>query len=460
MNNGPRPVQGCKMRRHSFAPLSRRHKAALSVVFLFGALATAVAEHSDAQRQGPTDAGLPASQKNPQKPGSGAIGAQYDADALNEMLAKERRLTLPCGDYTLDSALLIPDGGSIDGRGCVTFRMSASMAPNAILQAAIKGAVANFQTLIANASAAGNENIIVRNVTLDGEASPGIAHLAFFYKSTRIVFENVTCIGSGTATVQDCVAFVQSSDYQVRNNHCIAVYNACYDQWDGSHDFVISGNQVDGRGRTRYGVLVNGISTAYTPNVTSRGSISNNTIRGTKALGIGVYGLCTPEHVCGSVTDVLVAHNEIRDVSEYHGIWVGDASRVSVVDNKIKNIGANGIYVASQRTAGITRDVSLKHNEVIDANASRGTNSGVRVGNGSDTVINAEISDTIVQGHAHQYAIDLSKASYGARIVPGAMEPGILGGLHDAGEATQIEGGVASQRGPHTPGSTPRSPSR
>jgi hypothetical protein len=339
---------------------------------------------------------------DPTQAGGGtADGSAY----INSMLAEHGSIYIPnCATVIMANSAAMPDGSSIDGGGCATLKMSASMAPNTAMYSAIPGAAPSLRTLIANATPViGNSKITVKNLTLDGALSPGNGHLVFFYKAGNVVFENNTCVGPGNGNIQDCVAFVNSNNYRVVKNYCHGVGNACYDQWDGSHDFVIMENYGDGEGIDSYCILVNGISTAFTTNTTYNGTITGNACKNLTQVGIWVGGLYQSSNgVVGDVRKVSVTGNTIDTVTSVHGIYVSDASDIAVANNIVRAAGRSCIRIGSQKPSGGTTDNITVTSNVFDAcnSAGVGANAIYITTNASHVMV----SNNSIVGSAQAYS--------------------------------------------------------
>ncbi len=366
---------------------------------------------------------------------------------INRLIAAGNvTLKFPCGTYKIGGTLSLPNGTVMDGQGCAKIVLAATMANDPMWNAG-PGSGGNGKTGFANIDVAGNAGLIVKGFTIDGSGAPSNTHLIRFYKSTNVQVENNYCIGS-TATgtpsnVQDCIAFVNSSRYTVQNNTCTFMRNACYDNWDGSTDGTIVNNYVDGWDGSinslAYGVLLNGISTAYTANTSSRFTIRGNIIKNVGQVGIWVAGLYhSPTTTVGNVTDAVVANNVIQ-TSSLNGINVADAQRTMVSDNIVRNTGGDAIRVGSQFATGVT-DTTTVANNIVEGSNTTSSGSGI-------SIINAA-SNTTVSGNqilaggsaSENFAISASAGTTNTNIVNcGRMVAGGFGTFADGGT-----GGVRS----------------
>ena len=322
---------------------------------------------------------------------------QDASQILRARLDATGSIRLPCGTFEIGSTIELKSGTRVQGSGsCTVLKMLRSMPPAALHAKFVPKASKTLRAIFTN-RAPGDSNIVIENLTLDGAASPGNAHLISFYRASNVRVEGVNFIGSGNDAVQDGISMIASTDYVVRGNTCTRIRNACYDQWDGSKRFDIIDNIVDGGYLLTYGILVNGISTAYAKATTSNFRVSGNRILAVRHLGIGAFGLCSPDRsTCGMVTDGIIDRNLIDGVSDYYGIWIGNAKHVKVAENKIKASNKEAIRVASQNAGGYTRNILVRDNVVCGSSEGPGIN----VGTGADFAVDVRVERNLVRGYS------------------------------------------------------------
>lgn len=308
------------------------------------------------------------------------------------------RVTLPCGVFLVAAAVELPGGTQIAGKGdCTVMKLARTAAPSRLQAQHMPGASGAQRSIFTN-RAAGDSGIVVRNLVADGRDSPANGQLISFFRASDVLVERINFIGAGTPATQDGVSFVSSSHYVVRNNRCANFTNACYDNWGGDSDFQIVDNFVDGRGVLTYGVLVNGITTDHKVATTSNFVVRGNKIQNVKELGIGAYGLCSPDRkTCGVVRGATIEGNEIAGVSRYHGILVGNGSDVRVSRNVIRAAAGDGVRISAQDKGGVTRDILVEDNTIESASAK---GAAVSVGSGADSVSNVQVQGNRLRGYA------------------------------------------------------------
>jgi hypothetical protein len=372
-------------------------------------------------------------------PGVDPTGTTDSAAGLNKAIQSvsgPQKIVFPCGTYLVSRAINLPSYTEIAGAGasCTTIKMMSATSPN---PNQIPGSSVRVSSVFTNEDFInGNSNIRIRDITLDGtQFSSNNGHLAFFYRSSATVVESNRFIGN--PAIENGVAFVNSSNYQVIKNYAFNLRNACYDQWDGSHDFSVSNNVCDGNGMISYGILVNGLSSVYTPNTTYNGVIWNNTVSRVKGVGIFVGGLwntSTTAPVYGTVSNIMISSNSVDTVTNHFGIYVTDGNDVRVILNTVKNTGLNGIRIGSQHQ-GATTYVTAHGNTVSDANARMASEDAIRVTNLS---AQTSLFSNTVTGTRHRFAIRIDPGVSNTRLCPGTMTSGTAGLISDAGSGTVI----------------------
>ena len=364
------------------------------------------------------------------------------------------KVVFPCGTYVVSQVLLLPSNTEISGSGtCTIVKASLTISANTQWYTVLPGHVAI--NIFANADFAnGNSNISVHDITLD--ASSVFMHIASFVHSNHITIANIRFLGGIGVPTNDAISFVGSSYYSITNSYCSNVANACYDQWDGSHDFVISNNIADGGGSARHGILINGLSSGNATyhnqsNTTFNGMVTGNTITNTKSLGIAAYGLCSSYGpVCGTVHDITISNNTVDTVSNtisglsYFGILV-DGTDMVVTGNIIKNTYQSAIWIGRGNTA--TTRVTVTNNTISDANMGYASStkptvaSAIDVTNASDHVT---LKGNIVSGSHQKYALSIAAGVTNTSVCAGTMATGTAGLISDLGTATAYPCAVVS----------------
>lgn len=373
--------------------------------------------------------------------------------------AGPRKVTFPCGTFLISQNLGLPSDTEIAGAGtCTIIKLATTTAPNPVY-GTLPPSPYKLVTAFSNRDVAGNTRISIHDLTIDstlGLRAGNIGHLVFFSDSSRVEVRNVRGLGNPNST-QDAFAFVRSYSYTVAGNYATGMANACYDQWDGVHDFVIEGNTCEGAGRVGYGIIVNGIGASPTtgsssvPNVSYNGRISNNIIRAAFVIGLSAYGLCstsvTPQ-VCGTVHHITINDNTIEDIlgdkmggtayagKAYFGIKV-DGTDMVVSKNTVRRTYRSGIAVG---TPGVTTArVTVADNTFVDANMGAAsttaptTADAIAIGSASSDVV---LQKNNVSGTLHRYALRIDSGVMNASICPGTMAAGTAGLISDLGTGT------------------------
>lgn len=370
-------------------------------------------------------------------PGIDASGSSDSAPHINEAIRGGGRvLELPCGTYLVKSGITAPSRTELKGSGpCTKIKVSPALAQNYNI-AQMPGGRADFASVFSNENfVAGNSNIHIHNLTVD--ASDGLhekkfVHLIFMYNSTEVLIDNVTLIGAKGLSVQDGVAFVKSSYFEVRNSKSESVANACYDVWGGSHDFSIHNNICDGDGKVEYGILLNGLVNSNEKGVTHAATVNNNEVRNVRGIGIWIGGLWNQSEkspLFGLVKDLRVAGNLVENVALRSGIAVTDSEDIQIEDNRIHNVGANGIAVSSQFTGASSR-IDISRNMISSSNTRCIDADGIRIGRRADEV---KLVRNTVFGELHKYAIRIDPEAKHIEVVKGKMQRGTAGLLSGSG---------------------------
>jgi peptidoglycan hydrolase-like protein with peptidoglycan-binding domain len=357
-----------------------------------------------------------------------------------------RKVNFSCGTYLISSTITLPSNTEIAGsdKKCVIFKADPNIKQNTLWSYYMAG-VSGKNIFTNRDFIRGNTNIYIHDVTLD--ASSVYMHLASFVRSSNIKISRVNFYGGNGAPSNDGVSFIKSNNYTVEDSECSNVYNACYDQWDGSHDFTIRNNTVNGLGVLLHGILINGISSenslsSAVANTSYNGFIHNNLVSNVKSEGISAYGLCsdrTPD-VCGDVNNITISSNTIDTVSEpktgrsYFGILV-DGKNMIVKDNLVKNTYQSGIWVGRAKTN--TDSVSITDNKIFNSNMGASSTTqptytdAITVAHSTNNVI---IKNNDITGSLHRYAISVGASSTNTTICTGKMDIGTKGTILDLGK--------------------------
>lgn len=350
-----------------------------------------------------------------------------------------RKLVFPCGVFLIEQVVKLPSHTEIEGAGpCTVFKLSNTIRGN--------DAWANMPmthppktmpgSIFTNSDFLhGNEGITIRDLVLDGTSGTGgrtLVHLLAFYKTTKVAIERVTFLGNGTPDIEDGVAFIASSDYRVANNYVFNVWNACFDQWDGSHDFRIEHNVCDGNGKAGGGIFINGLNSLHTQNLTYNGSILSNIVVRVKNAGIyagGLWNESKTSPVYGVVHHIRIEKNVVSDVSTFHGIIISDAHDVTAISNKVAHVARQGIRVGSQ-FQGITSNITITDNSVEDVDRTPVPDDAIRITNGAS---NVTIAGNTVGAGRHRCAIGIDANVSDARVFTeaGFLDPGSTGVVCD-----------------------------
>jgi hypothetical protein len=359
-----------------------------------------------------------------------------------------RKVIFPCGVFLIGQAVRLPSHTEIAGAGpCTVLKLTENIQGNnnwADMPALRRGRTMPSNIFTNADFLRGNEDIKIHDFVLDGSSGTGgrtIVHLLAFYKLKGAVIERLTFIGSGTSDIQDGVAFIASSNYVVANNYVFDVWNACFDQWDGSHDFKIEKNFCDGNGKAHGGIFVNGLDSMHASKTTYNGSIVANVILRVQNAGVYVAGLWNESKITptyGVVRNINVERNIIKEVSAFHGIIISDGDGITVTSNKVLHVAHQGIRVGSQ-FRGATSSILVKDNLIEDASRAPVKDDAIRVTNEAR---NVTISGNVVGPGAHGCAIGIDANVSDARISyeTGIMYAGSTGELCDrrvGGAATQ-----------------------
>lgn len=365
------------------------------------------------------------------------------AGIMAAMGAGNKNIYFPCGVYLISSPVYIPSNIEISGAGeCSVLKMASNISTNH--QSSVLVHDSSMRVILTNNDwSGGGNNIYIHDLYFDGTLSPGNAHLISFGNSTNVVVENNVFVGTGAdGKVQDGVSFIKSSYYRVLKNRGYNIKNTCFDQWNGSHDFVISHNVCDGGGGNLAGVLINGISSqcilvgqdcTSSMNTTYNGVVENNNLYNNGNSGINVTGLSNSAQTqIGVVDNILIKDNIINGVSKYYGIIVGDAKGIVIKNNRIINSNYGGICIGSRIASAIssTSKIDVIDNTIDNANISSSTDtqdlcaSSINIVRGADHVT---VSGNTVTGSAQRYGFYADNTTSYVSFIPGKMSSGVLG---------------------------------
>jgi hypothetical protein len=322
------------------------------------------------------------------------------------------RVVLTCGTFTITNPIAIPSLSDLEGSGPCTI---------------IKGSNIN---LITNANtSAGNGWIYLHDLQLSFGTMTSNAKLAVFQKASQVSVHHVIYNGDGTSHTQDDLAFVGSDHYLVENNWAYGSANACFDNWGGSHDFVIHGNHCVGNSFTPYGVLVNGLDTNDAVDTTYNGVVSDNDINSVTSVGVwagGLYDAGSGHY--GVVRAISIKGNIVDTVTSLHGIEVSDGIDISVVGNILRNLGSEGIRVGSQNT-GTTSVINVSNNIIDNANVTAGGFSAIHITGGADHV---KEEGNLISGSSQVWDIIIDAGVTANTWITGVMAAGTSGEVSDS----------------------------
>jgi hypothetical protein len=373
--------------------------------------------------------------------GADPTGVADSASAIaNAISTGNRKVTFPCGIFSIASVIALPSNTELAGSGsCTVIKGMATLAFNERYADWYGGTTTTGRNLISNENFAGTDHdIYVHDFATDGTlVTSGAMHHITFASASHIRVERVRFLGAGAEANQNATSFIgQSHHYAVKDNYAEGTMNACFDQWDGPHDFEISGNTCEGNGYTLNGVQVNGISSG-TPRIlrtASRFRIIGNNVRSTAGSSISVRGLCVGSD-CGVVERGEVIGNTIEDDfpagNATPGIFVGEGSDIGVGFNVIKGTRGPGIVIAGGLASSITRNVTAANNTLVDTNKAYtpGTVAAhaIYIGNTADAPDNISLIGNLIRGGLYEYAIRVHASSTNVKVYAGPMAPGLSG---------------------------------
>lgn len=370
------------------------------------------------------------------------LGLVSSSPAINAALAAGVFFKLPCGVFLIDAPLIARSGSNIGGSGaCTVLKISPSLATDTSAQ------FGTLRHVVTNSDyTSGNTDIYVHDLVIDSTAGPTTGvhiHAIGFYKVTRAGVYNVEIRSAAGQLLDDGTAFVASKEYYVRNNRIYGTINACIDQWEGSTDFVISGNLCDGLNLQNYGIVVSGFGTNAAPATTQRGLIANNVIRNFPGAGIwlqgGWNGVSGGGATYGLVKKISVVGNNISNVQGYHGVYLSDAKYNSIVGNTLETIGRVGIVISSENT-GLSSENIVSDNVIASCNTAASGDPCILL---TPYASYNTINNNTISGTAQPYSIVVNGGATGNIIRGGVTPVGASGDVSDAGTGTQVQIGNA-----------------
>lgn len=340
--------------------------------------------------------------------------------AINAALVSGAKVQLTCGSYFINNTVFMPSNSELAGAGpCTIIVGNAGMVTNP--QWAAVGGGGNHAGGITNADFVnGNNHISVHDLTVDMSALVGQGFGVTFYKGSYANAYRLNLIGNTTNS--DGIAFIQSDHYSVKDSTASRMGNACFDNWQGSFEFQITGNVCIGGGTVAYGILVNGLAGSNVGSVamtTFEGVVSNNIVENATNVGIDVDGLNAGSAV-GVVKNITVANNVVDGVTSFFGVWFANGVGLKAIGNVVKSTGAAGIRVCPA-TTGTTTDVIVSDNTISAANTAASTNSGIDVCGAAN---NVQIGFNTITGTTHQYAVHIASNVTNTSIASGQLTTG------------------------------------
>ncbi len=384
----------------------------------------------------------------------GAIGdgAADDSRPIQAALNTAARVYVPCGDFAVGTGLKIPSDVEFFGQGeCskIVALPKLSSDPN---WTTATGEQAHKYSILSNATygGSGNSSIYVHGLSFDMSAF-NLAHPT--YASQTLGFVNVNNVRVEHITTyrgQDGIFFLRSHTFIARANTLVGHVNAAMDSWDGNSDFIYEDNHVDGSGAVvnsssaigtgHYGVLVTGIDSIGVAQMTHDAKILRNTIVNVTGNGVWVQGGCasntgTPQ--CGQSNGVLVAGNNITNVTEYGGIRFSESHLSTAIDNIIVNARMGCIDVISENpTIGFDDGINITDNTCKDTVEGGGL-PAIDIGPAATSPI---IRGNRVYGSPYTYAVSIAAGVRGSVIQGNNLAAGTAGTVRDLGIGTFYDG--------------------
>lgn len=358
--------------------------------------------------------------------------------AITAALSSYGAVILACGDYYVQTSILMPSNSSLFGAGpCTRLIGKPNLAINPIWYAITPSTAG--RTIISNADFTnGNHNISIGKLLITTNQTGNNGHLVSFGNVKNVDVSNIKFNGgSDSALVEDCIGFhSKSSKYRVTRTVCESFRNAAYDNWGGSNNFSISNNVALGSANiTLYGILVNGLG--GTPGnriglTTKNFNISGNIILNTSNHGIGVFGL-TDGSTIAYVRRGVISNNVIEGkTTKYNGIYVDEGSDILVSGNDVKTEGLSGIRIGSR-----TKGQAISNVTIIGNSISNSRSEGIYIG---ATARNVTINNSIISKTSeYEYAVRIISGATGTTIEKSnTFAAGRVGIILDAGALSRI----------------------
>ncbi len=369
-----------------------------------------------------------------------------------------RKVVFPCGTFLVSSVLALPSNTELAGSGpCTTIKASASMAFNPQYANWYGGTTTTGRNIFANANFAGTDHdIYVHDFNADATlwSSADVFHIGTFSSANHVVVERIRFFGGGSISSSNALSFIgQSYQYTVKDNYAQGTSNACFDQWDGVHDFLLEGNFCEGDGYVLNGIQVNGLVSGLPAGSPAIGRISydfriiGNSVRDTASSPISIRGLCLGA-TCGEVRNGEIVGNIVNGVSPagalVPGIFVGDGSDIGVGFNEVSNMRGPCAIAAGQIAASVTRNITISNNTCFNINtlgAGGTTDNAIYVGTSADAPDGVSVVGNTVRNGNYSYAIRVLSGT-NVKVIPGNMTAGSSGTIL-AGTGVNIVGSAA-----------------
>ena len=304
--------------------------------------------------------------------------------------ASGKRAYIPPGNYLIKATLLVPSNTQVVGAGYGS-RIFANdtFVPIDVSWYTVSGVYA----MVSNsgfATGAENTNIEVSNLFFEWTGVYMYNTGVYMYNTTGVRVHHSYCNG-----LAGCTAMLASSQYQITNNITWGATNSAYDNWEGSHDYVIADNFAS-TAAGGAGIFVNGMktdgTTAHAYNVTVTGNVI--VAGGGAANGQGIYvsglpGGSTAKYA--TVTGNTVKSSGSNTFINAIDIRLGGNTVVSA--NTVSGGHAVGIYVATTYNSvtgntvtgavyGLHFDTGADYN-MVSGNVVQGSSSGAFVDSGT-----------------------------------------------------------------------------
>lgn len=372
----------------------------------------------------------------------GAVGdgVTNDTASINSALAyaSNRSLYFPAGVYSTNGGHSIPDGCCIYGDGKSSVLKSTSLMDG--------GVEAGFRLF----DARNITGFIVRDLMMDlGGITvfPSAIRCMRIFNCSDYAVHDIKAItpGAFTASMQCHHYRVQDCDIKVQSTDGAAHHDGIIDQWDGSHDFQIIDNTIDGGGIALYPILVTGTDSNNNPTSSYKFAISGNIVSNTNEVGLWVQGRS------GTCFDFDVSGNIIDTVTDFYGIAVTDSHDFTCRGNHAKNTGRNGLRFSTEGSGTLSAI-----NGVIDGNIVTNANTVLSTNAGDGSAISVvgscsrlSLTGNIVNSTTHTYAIFLGSSTSDIEVLGVNVSRGTVGVFFNSSASNRIPGG-----GTYTPSLT------